>query len=214
MECPLCRDSGPRIFLSAADDSLERKTYWECSVCRLVFLDSAHLLAPAEERKRYDLHRNHPEDDGYVRFLSRLTEPLLKRLKPETEGLDFGCGPGPVLGAILRKAGHPVENYDPYYFPAAEVLSRTYDFITCTETAEHFYFPGCEFEKLAGMLKPGGCLAVMTDFLTMPERFPVWHYRRDPSHVSFYRTETFHYLAKRHGWKVDFPAPNVVFFLS
>lgn len=214
MQCPLCQDASSRIFLSAQDDSLDHKAYSECPSCGLVFLHPEHHLGPVDEKKRYDLHQNHPDDEGYVRFLSRLTEPLLKRLKPGAEGLDYGCGPGPALSVIMGKAGYPVIDYDPFYFPSADALNRTYDFITCTEAVEHFYHPGREFERLAGLLKPGGCLAIMTDFMTLPERFLRWHYRRDPVHVSFYREETFVYLARKHAWKADFPAPNVVFFLS
>lgn len=214
MRCPLCQDASPRLFLSAEEDRLDHKAYSECPACKLVFLHPEYHLGPLEEKKRYDLHRNHPEDEGYVRFLSRLTEPLLKRLKPGAEGLDYGCGPGPTLSVILARAGYSVADYDPFYFPAADALTRQYDFITCTEAAEHFYHPGAEFERLAGLLKPGGCLAVMTDFLTMPERFVQWHYRRDPVHVSFYRAETFLYLADKYAWKADFPAANLVFFLS
>lgn len=212
MECPLCGDSRTRVFLGASEDSLEGRSYFECALCRLVFLSPDLRLSGEEEKKRYDLHCNSPEDEGYLRFLSRLTEPLTRILPPGSEGLDYGCGPGPALSVLLSRSGFKTADYDPYYYPDQTLLQKKYDFITCTETAEHFYFPGREFARLAGLLRSGGCLAVMTEFLRADRSFLHWPYRRDPSHVCFYAQDTFHFIARRHGWKPCFPAPNVVFF--
>jgi cyclopropane fatty-acyl-phospholipid synthase-like methyltransferase len=68
---------------------------------------------------------------------------------------------------------------------------RTYDFITCTEVVEHFHHPALEFRRLDALLKPGGWLAIQTTFQTDDARFARWNYRRDPTHVVFYRPYTF-----------------------
>ncbi len=210
MNCPLCGHAPVVDFLTPEQDTFDRKAYLECRRCRLVFVHPRFHLTRAEEKARYDLHTNHPGDEGYVRFLERLTVPLSARLSPGAEGLDFGCGPGPTLSVIMGKAGFKVSNYDPIYFPEIELLQRQYDFIACTEAAEHFFNPGEEFVRLEKILRPGGCLGVMTDFLIQPEKFLAWHYRRDPAHVCFYRRETFEFLASAHGWQADFPAASVV----
>ena len=41
-------------------------------------------------------------------------------------------------------------------------------------------------------------------------RFAQWHYRKDPTHVVFYRAATFRWLAARHGWSCAFPVKDVV----
>ena len=56
--------------------------------------------------------------------------------------------------------------YDPFFFPNEEIFSKTYDFITCTEAAEHFFNPNKEFDLLDKLLKKDGWLGVMTCFLT------------------------------------------------
>ena len=160
---------------------------------------------------QYRLHYNVPGDAAYRQFLGRLATPLLKRLPPAQRGLDYGCGPGPVLAAMLREAGHTVALYDPYFHDDPVVLSKTYRFITCTEAAEHFHAPVREFGQLDRLLEPGGLLAVMTSFQTDDASFANWHYRRDPTHVVFYREATFHYLARIHGWTCEVPCTNVVF---
>ncbi|WP_382321659.1 class I SAM-dependent methyltransferase [Hydrogenophaga sp. UC242_53] len=85
-----------------------------------------------------------------------------------------------------------------------------HDFITCTEVAEHFHDPAAEFRRLDALLRPGGWLALMTRFQTDDARFAQWHYRRDPTHVVFYREATLRWLARHHGWHCEVPGANVV----
>ena len=185
--------------------------YWRCPNCLATFLDAAQLLGPEEEFKRYSLHMNDPADQGYRTFLRQLADPLLQRLPTNQVGLDYGCGSGPALAQMLTQAGHTVKLYDPFFHPDTAGLTQTYDFITCTEVAEHFYHPYEEFGKLRALLRPGGLLAIMTCFQTDDSRFENWQYRRDETHVTFYKEETFHHLAALFGWQCDVPCRNVVF---
>jgi hypothetical protein len=111
---------------------------------------------------------------------------------------------------MLTEAGHVVRFYDPFFRPDAAALRQTYDFITCSEVAEHFHRPAREFAWLNTRLRPGGWLGIMTCFQTDDERFADWHYRRDLTHVVFYRLETFQHLAGRFGWRCEIPAKGVV----
>jgi SAM-dependent methyltransferase len=202
--CPVCRAVDVEAFF--ADGS---RRYGRCATCGARFLASDSLPDAVAERAQYDLHENDVNDAGYRRFLSRLADPLLARLPPGRDGLDYGCGPGPALAAMLEEAGHRVALYDPFYEPDTRVLDRPYDFITCSEVAEHFHDPAGEFERLDRLLKPGGWLAVMTCFQTDDARFEGWHYRKDPTHVVFYREETMHWLARRYGWICEIPGKDV-----
>ncbi len=193
-----------RAFL-VADDRL----YWRCEACVATFVDPLHHPDPATERACYLTHRNETADPGYRRFLARLADPLLARLAPRSSGLDYGCGPGPALAEMLRDAGHTVALFDPVFHPGAAVLGRRYDFVTCTETVEHFHRPAEEFARLDALLAPGGWLAVMTCFQTDDARFAGWHYRRDPTHVVFYREATLRVLADRHGLDCEIPRKDV-----
>jgi 2-polyprenyl-3-methyl-5-hydroxy-6-metoxy-1,4-benzoquinol methylase len=169
-------------------------------------------LSPEKEKARYLTHRNEAGQEGYVAFLTPMVEELLTRVSAGAEGLDFGSGPGPVLAELLRRAGCAMQVYDPYFSPEVSVLDQRYDFVTCTETVEHFHEPGREFARLAALLKPGGWLAVMTRLLGEGEDFPGWWYRNDATHVCFYAEETLSWIAKRHGWRLERPRPTVAFF--
>ena len=143
-----------------------------------------------------------------------LTDPtsreILNRLDTQVQhGLDFGSGPEPVLADIFRNAGHRMATYDPFFANDPAVLERQYDFISCSETVEHFFEPAREFDRLDRLLKPGGWLGLMTCFQTDDDRFADWHYRRDPTHVVFYREETSHRIAANHGWTCEIPARNI-----
>ena len=202
-DCPLC-GSVAAWFLTDRG-----RGYYRCPVCGVRFLDPAHHPGRAEEAACYSLHRNDIGDPRYRRFLSRLADPLTARLAPGARGLDYGCGPGPALAAMLRERGHEMALYDPIFEPDPAPLSMLYDFVTCTETAEHFHRPAREFERLRALVRPGGWLAVMTCFQTDDARFAGWHYRADPTHVIFYRAETFDHLAACWGWACEIPAKNV-----
>jgi 2-polyprenyl-3-methyl-5-hydroxy-6-metoxy-1,4-benzoquinol methylase len=154
-------------------------------------------LSPAEEKAEYDLHRNSPDDVGYRRFLSRTVEPLAARLAPASNGLDFGCGPGPTLSVMLEEAGHQVALYDPFYANDQSVFKRQYDFITATEVVEHLRRPGEELARLWACLAPGGFLAVMTKRVINRQAFARWHYKADRTHICFFSAQTFEWLAKQ-----------------
>ncbi|KAA2241177.1 class I SAM-dependent methyltransferase [Salinarimonas soli] len=202
--CPVCTAPAARGFLHVA-----ARDYWRCERCLATFLDPAQRPPPGAERDHYLTHRNDPDDEGYRAFLSRLAAPLLERLEPGRDGLDYGCGPGPALAAMLSEAGHRMSLFDPFFAPDEAVLGRTYDFVTCTEVAEHFHDPAAEFERLARLLHPGGWLAVMTCFQTDDERFARWRYRADPTHVVFYREATLRLVAERFGLTCEVPVKDV-----
>lgn len=167
---------------------------------------------PEEERERYEMHENDPADPAYRSFLDRLASPLIERLPAAAEGLDYGSGPGPALARMLREVGHPTAVYDPFFAPARAALERTYDFITCTETAEHFHAPGEEFARLDAMLRPGGWLGLMTEVRDPSQPMESWWYARDPTHVCFYEPETLRWLAAHFGWEMERPHRNVGLF--
>ena len=199
--------------LSRQLETGDGKRYTDCARCGLIHLHPAHHPTAEEERAHYHTHENDPGDARYRAFLSRLADPLLTRLDPGAEGLDYGAGPGPTLSVMLAERGHPTAVYDPLFHPERGALERSYDFVACSETAEHFHRPREELTRLRGLLRPGGILAVMTVMYPGPEPagadFEVWWYRRDPTHVSFYRPRTFEWIARWLGLAAELPRPNV-----
>jgi len=205
MICNLCRSNAVSSFKTS-----DGRTYWSCSVCRCKYLDKSHLIDPQEEQQRYLEHKNYIKDKEYRSFLSKLSNPLKEKIPIGAQGLDFGCGTGPALADMLAEEGFKVSLYDPFFYPDKSVLSKQYDFITCTETAEHFHDPFKEFNTLNNLLKPRGWLGVMTSFLTEDDMFESWHYRRDPTHVTFYCEETFQVIASQRNWKCEIKSKDIV----
>lgn len=202
--CIVCEKYAARFFVQ-----VNGVCYLRCPICRTIFLNPAQRLPPGEEFASYCQHRNNPHDAGYRRFLTKLYNPLLEKLSPGAKGLDFGCGPGPALVYMLREAGFRMRLFDLFFFPDPAPLEDTYDFIACTETIEHLHDPADTFARFDRMLRPGGWLAVMTCFLTDETRFTSWHYRRDPTHVVFYRAATLRHIADQFGWSCEIPVKDV-----
>ena len=202
--CPVCRAPSPEPFIKVAG-----RDYWACSSCLARFLDPAQRPTRDDEYNHYLTHENDPGDPHYRKFLSKLADRMMLRLEPGMRGLDYGCGPGPALAEMLREAGYEMSLYDPFFYRDRTALEQTYDFITATETIEHFHDPAGEFDRLDKMLKPGGWLGVMTSFQTDDARFADWHYVKDPTHVVFYRDFTLRTIATLRGWRCEIPIKDV-----
>ena len=204
--CPLCKSQNTTHYLRDAF-----REYLTCADCSLIFVPKTFHLSEQEEKQRYDLHNNDPTDLQYRAFLSRICDPLKARLPKCAYGLDFGCGPGPTLSLMLQACGHTVDIYDKFYAPNPEVFQREYDFITATEVVEHLRNPQRELQRLYRLIKPGGILGIMTKLAIDKSAFENWHYKRDPTHISFFSKPTFEWLGKIWQSKIEFIGADVIF---
>ncbi len=209
--CPLCLSRQTTLFFTSTQKNLERD-YWHCGYCDLIFVPPVYHLDTNAEKARYLTHNNNPDDADYRSFLARLWDELRPRLPKDAEGLDYGAGPGPALVAMIKEDGFSATLYDPIFHPNSSSLSATYDFITCTETAEHFSSPRTDFRRFDRLLEPGGWLGVMTGIVENKDSFADWYYRRDPTHIAFYSEATFRWIAVWLRWDVEFPRKNVALF--
>ena len=206
MACPLCKGNAELFF----ED--ERRPYRQCEKCALIFVPAKFHPTREEEKTQYDLHENNPNDHAYRKFLSRLADPLLKKLSPNSAGLDFGCGPGPALSMILKEAGHQVALHDPFYHPNPTALKATYDFITATEVLEHLHHPQRDLEAIWNCLRQSGWLGLMTKRARDREAFAKWHYKQDPTHVCFWSDTSFQWLADHWNARLELIEPDVALF--
>ncbi|MBE9550276.1 MAG: class I SAM-dependent methyltransferase [Proteobacteria bacterium] len=202
--CPLCLTTDNDFFHH------DTREYYHCTNCSMVFVPPQYYLTAAEEKAVYDQHENSADDPGYRNFLGRIFKPLSQRLKPQSNGLDFGSGPGPTLSVMFTEAGHTMQIYDPFYAPDMSVLELNYDFITATEVVEHLHHPGEELDRLWSCLNPGGQLGIMTKRVTNQQAFSNWHYTNDPTHVCFFSIRTFQWLATHWSASLDVINNDVV----
>lgn len=205
LHCPLC--GAPDVLPYHRD---KRREYLQCQRCKLVWVPPQYHLSSQRERAEYDLHQNGVNDPGYRSFLSRLANPLMERLTPAASGLDFGCGPGPALAAMLVEQGFPVTLYDIFYQPDKSVLAKKYDFICATEVVEHLHAPGEVLAQLRSMLLPGGYLGIMTKLVRDSDAFASWHYKSDPTHVCFFSEETWQWWATANSAKLERIGADVI----
>ncbi len=195
--CPLCHCTDTSLFCEH-----ETGEYHLCSDCSLVFVLEEFRLAEADEKERYDLHTNSPDDPGYRQYLRKVLDPVLERIDDEAAGLDFGSGPGPTLSKMFEEQGHTMCIYDHFYARDEEVLKKSYDFITSTEVIEHLYDPKGVMDKLWSMVENKGLLALLTQPYPSQDAFASWYYKNDPTHVCFFSIETMQWLAKQ--WQAEF----------
>ena len=180
--CPFCKKLS-NVFEEGSP------SYYHCSACDLYFQDPKDTLSNPEEKDRYSLHTNDPEDPNYINYLKNSCSLLLPYLKNNMHGLDYGSGPGPGMQQVLNGIVEDIQNYDPYFAPELPINS-SFDFITCIEAIEHFNLPYREFERWEAMTKPGSLLLIRTEFYQKQDRFESWYYSKDPTHICFF-TESF-----------------------
>jgi 2-polyprenyl-3-methyl-5-hydroxy-6-metoxy-1,4-benzoquinol methylase len=221
IQCPLCQSQQQSIYQQD-----KKRDYWQCTRCQLVFVAKAQQLSATAEKAEYDKHQNDVNDQGYRQFLGRAFNPLLARLKQQQanstyayhdyfsrlRGLDFGCGPGPTLSHMAKEQGVTVANYDLYYFNQPKLLERSYDFICLTEVIEHIAEPKTLLQQLEHMLKAKGLLVVMTKRVIDKQAFSQWHYKNDPTHISFYSEACFKWISQKMQWQMQLVDKDVVIF--
>lgn len=189
--CPLCQ------HISTPFHSPE---FYCCTECSGIFRSQAFFLAPAEEKKRYATHNNDVHDPRYQQFVSPITNAVLAWYAPQSAGLDFGAGTGPVIAKVLRDHGYNIREYDPFFCNKRQLLAETYDYIVCCEVLEHFREPAQEFRLLQGLLKENGRLLCMTLLYEHRIDFGTWHYKNDPTHVFFYQRATLNWIQAVFGF--------------
>ncbi|MGV7221011.1 MAG: class I SAM-dependent methyltransferase [Nitrospinales bacterium] len=202
MECPLCNNSNTSKFHTSPE-----RDYLICPRCSLIFVSPEFFITKNKEVGRYLEHENNLESEGYVDMFNKKIDVIAEFCSGAKTVLDFGCGYEPVLKTLLSRAGYEAKGYDINFFPD-EGLNSTYDLVISTETFEHFKEPGKELGKIKTLLSGDGYLAVMTrhypllDGKADLESFTSWYYQRDPTHICFYSTKTFEWIAKSNGYKL------------
>jgi len=183
-----------------------------CSSCELILRKRSQQLNSEDALAFYRTHQNDVQDEGYRRFLSKVTKPLIVRLSSGAIGLDYGSGPAPALTLLMSEAGFETLAYDPLFAPDGSLLKRTYDFVTATEVVEHFCDPSGDWASMFSLIRPRGLLAVMTEWYRGQQPLSAWRYARDPTHNVFYTRVALAQIARHFGADVEFPADNVCIF--
>ncbi len=202
-KCPLCQHKAD--YFLELDTKFGIRNYYKCINCASIHLAKADILVGVEEKERYAMHNNDVEDLRYQEFVSPVTHQIIKNQDQRKKGLDYGCGPGPVITHVLEQSGFDnIQLYDPFFHPNQDLLNQTYDFIICCEVIEHFMNPKNEFSQLKKLLRPGAVFYGKTELLDAnvdTESFKEWWYKNDPTHCFFYSKETLAYIQENFNFK-------------
>ena len=197
MRCIVC-DHETQSFYHPQTNVL----FHECLHCKAIFKDKMHWPTPDDEMNRYKEHNNSINESGYVKFLNGFIEYGVTPYLKEGSILDFGSGPEAVLASLLKDRGFDVLYYDPFFEPhlPEEIV---FDMITATEVFEHIQDPVKQLKWIDHHLRKEGYFSMMT--LLYPEDrnlFYNWFYLRDITHIIFYHSKTYEYMAQLLNWKV------------
>ena len=202
--CPLCNHQ-VRFFIQD-----KKRAFYTCSRCGLVIADPKSHLMPNVEKQRY----GRAPKSAKQRQLSKFIMPLLAQINQQQigplSGLNFGRLLDPQCMQMIKDSGNNVNQYDPFFAADHSVLQKNYDFVCCYKVFEHFRNPNKEWQLLSRLVKPGGWLAISTPLLTDLSHFDKWHYKNNPTHVSFYQQQTFEYLAENSEFTLLFASQALI----
>lgn len=201
-ECPLCGSNNINGF-ERFRVAKETRNYFLCENCNLVFMRPEDRLSADEERRRYKLHNNQYEDERYRLFLNQTAGAVSASCSPGQLGLDYGCGPEPVLAQMLNERGFKVNHFDPLFFPSETCLDTQYDFVSCTEVIEHAHEPHKLLSSLVSCVAGNGRIFIMTGLRKPESAFSKWWYTKDPTHVGFYSEYTLQFIAQAFGLSIE-----------
>ncbi|MDC7241143.1 MAG: class I SAM-dependent methyltransferase [Spirochaetales bacterium] len=198
--CPLCSEpAGPFYEITRKTGGF--RSFSHCPSCSFVFQD--RLPEEEEERERYELHRNNPEDKGYINWLESFVKSAVLPWYESGQILDYGSGPRPVLTELLSARGYSVSSYDPYFAPSWPE-EGPFSLILLCEVLEHINDPVSDFRRLYDAADEGAVLSVMTQFLPSNSRddFKGWWYKEDPTHIRFFTPLSLKILGEKSGWEL------------
>ncbi|NKF52065.1 class I SAM-dependent methyltransferase [Shewanella sp. WXL01] len=203
--CPLCSHQAD-FFIQD-----KKRAFYLCLHCGLVFAAPSSHLLPNVERQRY----GRANKAAKQKQLSQFVFPLLAQItqqQPQTHltGLNFGRVLDENSIDEINAAGHTLNQYDPFFAANPEVLKQDYDFVCCYRVFEHFRSPQKEWRLLSQLVRPGGWLAISTPLLSNLNQFAKWHYKTNPTHVSFYQQATFEYMAAVSGFDLLFASKDFI----
>jgi hypothetical protein len=206
-KCPLCHTVSREYFRD------KKRAFLLCPFCKGLFTGKEYLPDRDSERLRYIEHNNDVDDPRYQKFVEPIVEEILSAFTPESKGLDFGAGTGPVISSLLSEKGYGINIYDPFFHDDPLLLKEKYDYIACCEVIEHFHQPDKEFLMLRDLLNTHGILYCMTSLFNESINLKTWYYKNDLTHVFFYQEETLYYISREYGFS-DIIIKNNLVILS
>jgi SAM-dependent methyltransferase len=203
MTCELCSTNEQ----SPLDD-----VYTQCFNCKGIIRKFEYRLSQTEEKSRYLEHNNDVLDIRYQNFTAPVTRYILSNYDTKHQGLDYGCGPGPVIAHVLKQNGFNPVLFDPYFKLDKSYSSLLFDYIYSCEVFEHFWHPAREIEHLLSLLKPKGRLIIHTALYRNHTPFKGWNYKKDPTHVFIYTPETITFIAKLFNLKIAYWRQSLIVY--
>jgi SAM-dependent methyltransferase len=202
--CLICNQQAPFFQQD------KRRAYYCCEHCGLVFAEpKSHLMLTAE-RQRYGRAQKASKQRQLSQFVMQLLTQLGELTGEHLQGLNFGRVLDSNSLDKIHAAGHTLNQYDPFFAANLSALQTQYDFVCSYRVFEHFKQPLQEWALLSRLVKPNGWLAISTPLLKDLNLFTKWHYKNNPTHVSFYQHKTFEYLANQGGFTLLFAAQELV----
>jgi len=209
MKCPICESESGVLFCSD-----NKRDYFRCNVCRLIYVSQKDFISPAEEKERYNFHNNTLDNKDYVTYLRSVVDELRRIPVTNPVVLDFGSGEHSVLTCILQEQGIACTAYDPLHALSPSLPERNFDIVILCEVIEHLRDIQREAALINKVLKPEGYILIRTELYSEQDDFVNWWYTKDCTHINFYSLPAIQNLSKLLGKKIFYTNEKNVVILK
>lgn len=177
--------------------------FYYCEKCH--FIKKAKIVDSVAEQKRY---LQHNYDEKYDKYMFNLYNKII--IDKNINILDYGCGRIPTLSKVFND--YNIYNYDYYFYPF-EFTTLSYDLIILNEVIEHIEDPLVTISSLVKLLHKNGKIVIHTGLTDNINDIEKWWYVRDITHISFFHTETFKYIARIYNLSYEYQEPFIILSL-
>lgn len=205
MICRICQNQTSKI-----EEANQRRTFYYCDNCGLIFVPEENWISIEEEKERYEKHNNTSENKGYVKYLGQIAEIVGKLKKTSPRILDFGSGKSAVLTGILEENGFDCTAYDPLFDINTDINGQLFDIIILCEVIEHLRNITGELARIKRLLKTDGILIIRTRLYPSKVKIAEWWYAQDKTHINLFSRRTIEEVAgKLERFKVTSEAEDI-----
>lgn len=216
--CPICETLGEKAFCEEYTDPIGQRTY-QILVCA----DCSAQFAWPFEQPGAEWYKIFSPPDSYEGCDHGRFHRFLEGRKGHGQSLlDIGCGTGDFLHQA-KQSGYEVVGVD-INEPALKEARRkglanvfcgsldefrkanpdaTFDVVTAFEVLEHLSNPNEFMRQIAGLLRPGGTLAVSVPNADRPMPFARDVFDQPPHHLSRWTADALRRFLRNHGYMVE-----------
>jgi 2-polyprenyl-3-methyl-5-hydroxy-6-metoxy-1,4-benzoquinol methylase len=211
--CPVCLKYAPAAVVERTTVHSNVRPFrnneyaiWRCSHCRSI--NAADKVDLALHYAQYPFHSLQEDIRLSIVYSKQLRRLRSVGLRKSSTIIDYGCGSGAFVRHLRGRGYLNAVGYDEFNPELAqpERLEAHYDFVVAQDVLEHAEQPLDLLERLDGLARPGGAIAIGTpdaDQIELGRAHDFIHTLHAPYHRHIFSRAALELAANGQGWRLE-----------